>query len=196
MKATVGAKFRQMRSRDKTGQATIGGSGIRQATPRDLANFLVEFGKAQKAQKDQKDLNTSGDPCVIVRNLLGMEPMCAALAFTFGADIRVGGGEGRQRMASGIKRTRVQFEFDDGPPSVGVRMPGGAMTKNIVDDPSWLAPRAASSEVIYVLRKDALDRVDDAGMSVRLIGAIAAYHGRKVAGDLVETAKVCRTLLR
>lgn len=97
----------------------VAGKRTPKASTAELATFLIAFGQAQQAKAQNR---SGGLPDVLVRNLQGMESVCAALVVMFGAEIHIG-DRLRKTTHRPFKPTRVKFEFDDGRPRIGARHP-------------------------------------------------------------------------
>jgi hypothetical protein len=123
----------------------INAGGYRRASNREIAALLIAFGRAQQENDSPTSSHTPphGDTYVRVRNLVGMESICAALTVMFRARIQVGPLMARSRRLTahdGIKYTRIIFEYDQGEACVGVALHGRPIADYLVPLGSKLPP--------------------------------------------------------
>ncbi len=189
--------------------------GHRRASERDMASLLVAFGRAQQlneplfsphknAQFDDPmhyqfrpaDFAPTPRSRVCVRNLVGMEGICAALAAGFDAKVTISQEQFSfvkpflERMARrwrkkeiGIPRTTIEFKYDGGDASVEVVDEGSTLARHLVSPTSRLPPHPPTVTAGH-LRSSACERLKGLVVDTGSLAAAAAYYGRAIAADL------------
>lgn len=185
------------------------GGEYRRASNRQIGALLIAFGRAQQAQNPTLAYAngtppppaSSGMTYVRVRNLAGLESVCAALTVMFGAEIRVGAIMPRYIKLTGfdgIVHTTVRFEYDSsGEESVGIVLLGGPIVEYLVPAGSRLppSPQTTTAGQSYATSRarlrSACSRVhlrSASGWGVR--AAVGAWYVRTIAANLAERVEL------